>query len=96
MKSLTDIIKQQHANRTISDDSMIESLMAEVITLAEDNCVLRDRLDTCQRLAAQHEPADDKAIDAYVPNDELVTARIKAHGEFFATLFSRLNQEPVT
>lgn len=96
MKSLTDIIKQQHADRTISDDSMIESLMAEVITLAEDNCVLRDRLDTCQRLAAQHKPADDKAIDAYVANDELVAARLKAHGEFFSTLFSRLNQEPVT
>ena len=96
MKSLTDIIKQQHADRTISDDSMIESLMAEVISLAEDNCVLRDRLDTCQRLAAQHEPADDKAINAYVANDELVAARLAAHGEFFASLFSRLKQELAT
>jgi len=96
MKSLTQIIKQQHADRPLANDSMIESLLAEIVALAEDNCVLRDRLDTCQRLAAQHAPAGDKAIDDYVPNDELISERLTAHGEFFAALFSRLNQDSVT
>ena len=57
MDSLKDIIDRQQRERPPHDDPLTDRLLAEIVRLAEEVCVLRDRLDTCERLAAAGQPA---------------------------------------
>lgn len=90
MQELKDILRQQHERRAPHDDPLVEALMGEILMLAEDVCVLRDRLETCQRLAAAGAEADDAAIDAYEIDDAQRDARLKRHRAFFEALFARI------
>ena len=90
METLQDIIERQHRERPPHDDPLTDRLMAGIVELAEEVCVLRDRLDTCQRLAAAGEPSDDAAIDAYEVSAELIEERLARHRRYFGALFTRL------
>lgn len=93
MKALTDIVAKQQAARPASDDPLTEQLFNELTAIAEELCVARDRLATCQTLAADNEPCDDAAIDRYVPDEAETRRRLDAHTAFFAELFSRLTAD---
>ena len=92
MEELRDIIAKQHANREPHDDPLVEALLAELLSLAEEICVARDRLVTAQKLAAEGKQADDAAIDAYEPGSAEIETRLKTHREMFEALFERLSQ----
>ena len=89
MEPLIEILERQQAARG-GDDVVLQKLMGEVVRLAEEHCVLRDRLESCQALAAAGEACDDDAIDAFEPTDDMVEARIARHKAFFEDLFERL------
>lgn len=91
MQTLKQIIAKQQRDRAPQDDPLAERLMAEIIRLAEEVCVARDRLDTCLLLAAGQ--VDDAAIDAYSVSDELIETRLNRHREFFEDVFERLTSE---
>lgn len=90
METLHDIIARQHRERPAQDDPLTDCLMAGIVQLAEEVCVLRDRLDTCQRLAAAGEATDDAAIDAYDLSEELIEERLARHRRFFEEVLARI------
>ena len=93
MRTLKDIIEEQQGAREPADE-VADRLMAELIRLAEENCVLRDRLDTCRRLAAAGDATDDAAIDAFEIDETTLKARLAAHRSYFEALFGRLSNRP--
>ncbi|MFW2403595.1 MAG: hypothetical protein ACN4GT_02435 [Gammaproteobacteria bacterium] len=94
MESLRDIIeRQQQASPTYFDDPQKDAMLRTILSLAEEVCVLRDRVDTCRRLADAGQPASDAAIDAFDVADELLEQRLSAHTEFFEATLARLLSE---
>ena len=89
MPTLEEIIAEQQGARP-SEDPVVETLMAELIRVAEELCVARDRLDTCLQLAEAGEAVSDVAIDAFEPSPELTEQRLARHKLFFEELFGRL------
>lgn len=84
MESLKDIVeRQQQASPTYFDDPEKDRMMAMILSLAEEVCVLRDRFDTCRRLAGQGRAATDAKIDGFVVDDELREERLASHTAFF-------------
>lgn len=87
MQTLEEILAEQQGSRA-SDDPVLAAMMAELIRVAEELCVARDRLDTCLRLAG--DAVDAAAIDNYEASPELTEARLSRHKAFFEELFGRL------
>ena len=87
MRTLEDIVAEQQAARA-ADDPVVESLMTELIRVAEELCVTRDRLDTCMQIAEG--AVDDAAIDRFEVSQELTEERLARHKAFFDDLFGRL------
>jgi len=92
MKTLQEVIDQQQRSRAPHDDPLTDHLMAELVRLAEEVCVLRDRLDTCDRLAAAGKSGDPSSIDGFELEAEVIEQRLARHREFFEELFSRLSR----
>ena len=91
MQELSEIIREQQAARAPHDDPLTDSVIAELLRLAEEICVLRDRLDTCQRLVAAGETPDVATIDAFTAPVEVIEQRLADHQAFFREIFERLN-----
>ena len=87
MKTLKDIAAQQQASRPAHDDPLTDRLVAEIVSLAEEVCVLRDRLDTAERL----ETGAADAIDAYEPDETLIAERLADHTRFYEEVFARIS-----
>jgi len=92
--TLQEIIARQHAGRDPHDDPLTDKLLAEILRLAEEVCVLNDRLDTCERLLADGHSPDEASIDAYEPNATATRERLARHSEYFERLFVRLSDAP--
>lgn len=92
MKTLKEVISEQQRSRPPHDDPLTDHLIAEIVTLAEEVCVLRDRLDTGERLAAAGRLADTSSVDAFEPDTEILEQRLARHREFFERLFARLGE----
>jgi len=91
MLTLEEIVAEQQARHKDVDDPLLAGVLAELLRQAEEVCVLRDRLDSIERLLeAGGRPSPD-AIDAYVPPPELVSKRLERHRRHFAELFERLH-----
>ena len=60
---------------TYLDDQSIDNLMAMVMTLTQEISVLRDRLDTIEKLLAKKESITLKEIETFEPNDDLIQER---------------------
>lgn len=91
MESLKDIVeKQQQASPGYFDDAEKDRMMATILSLAEEVCVLRDRLDTCRRLADEDRPATDRNVDTFVLPDSLRQERLRNHTSFFETTLASI------
>ena len=89
MKTIKDIAKEQQQNRpTYFDDPEKDRMVALVLELAEEVCVLNDRLATAERLAAE---ISTEAIDAYEPSAEEIEERLLRHQAFFERTLARLS-----
>ena len=91
MKTLTDIVSEQHAARPPHDDPLTDRLMTQVVALAEEVCVLRDRLDTIARLVDAGEVANTEAIDAWNPPQDVIESRLARHKAWFEEVFAKLS-----
>lgn len=90
--SLTEIIEAQHKARAFHDDPVTDRLMAELLRSLEENCVLRDRIDTCQRLLAQGLDPTEEAIDAYDAAESVLAERLESHRSYYDEVFARLGK----
>ena len=90
MKTLRDIAAEQQAARVPHDDPLVERLLAEIVELGEEVCVLRDRVETAELLGERGECADKAAIDAFEPDQALIEQRLANHNRWFEDIFTRL------
>lgn len=90
MKTLKEVIDEQQRNRAPHDDPLTDRLMAEIVHLAEEVCVLRDRLDTSEQLAAIGKLSDKASIDGFEIDEKGVEKRLARHRKFFEALLSRI------
>jgi hypothetical protein len=75
------------------DDANIDRLLTMIMNMAEEISVLRDRLDTHERVAAAkgaYAPAD---IEAYEPPDEVRAQREAWRNTFLDRLMKTLEQD---
>jgi hypothetical protein len=92
LKSITQ--KQQAASPTYFDDPEKARLMKCMLSLAEEICVLRDRLDTCSKLADQDKPATDANIESFEVTDEMEAQRLQRHTELFECTLAAVKAGP--
>ena len=57
------------------DDGSIDNLMAMIMTLTQEISVLRDRIDTLERMLQSNEVISTKEFDDFVTSDELEMMR---------------------
>ncbi|MDE0783204.1 MAG: hypothetical protein OSB34_08490 [Planktomarina sp.] len=53
----------------------IDRLLAMLMGLVGEVCVIRDRLDTVERLAQKHDLFSQQEIEAFVPSEEVLQER---------------------
>ena len=88
MESLKDIADRQQLSRSSNDDPLVDQLLAEVVRLAEEVCVLRDRLDSGERLSRAGCSVTKSAIDEYEPSPRILEQRLARHRAYFEELFA--------
>ena len=91
LESIRDILARQQAGAAAGSGGPPGPGWALLIELAEELCVLRDRLDTAMRLSAAGLVVDDQAIDAFEPEPQLLAERLERHRALFTGLFKRLD-----
>ena len=92
MESLEDIAKRQQAGRpNYYDDPQKDHMLALILELTEEICVLEDRLASCTELDAKGEPCNADAIQAFEPSTEEMNRRLAKHMQTFEQIFLRLH-----
>ena len=88
---LADIADAQQAEGPVYyEHAETQRAVRLALELAEELCVLRDRLDTADRLAARGETSGEAAIDAFEVGAELQAERLSRHRAFYQELLTRL------
>ena len=91
MESLRDIAARQQRNRpTYFGDPQKDHMLAMILELAEEVCVLQSRVETCQLLSGQGQACTDEALDKFQPADDLQDQRLQQYTEYFEQLMKRL------
>lgn len=89
--SLADIAAEQQKRRPLYlSDPAGDHALAALIEVLEELCVLRDRMDTMERLAAAGEPISAGAIERFEVDEVLAAERLARHRALFERTFARL------
>lgn len=56
------------AQPSFFEQPAMEAMYGMLVVMLEEICVLRDRLDTCERLGAQGIPVTPDSVEAYQPD----------------------------
>jgi hypothetical protein len=83
----------QHGRPAFFEDPAVDKLLALTMALLGEVCVLRDRLDAHERLAAARGLFDPAAVDAYVPDDAAAAARDATRRRAVERVMSVLTEE---
>jgi hypothetical protein len=91
MESLKDIAARQQANRpTYFDDPQKDHMLALILELTEEICVLQDQLDSCALLADAGKPCGPEAVQVYEPDAAEIDRRLAQHTRRFEEVLARL------
>lgn len=74
-------------------DPAVEKLLSMTLALAGEVAVLRDRLDTVERLGAAGSSVSPEAVDAYQPDAAVRAARDALRENFLDVVFRAVHQE---
>ncbi len=74
-------------------DPAIDKILSITMALAGETAVLRDRLDTIERLLETGQPISRSAIDTYVPDDNVRTDRDAWRETFLGNVLRIVHQE---
>lgn len=86
--SLLEIAQASETERPkYFDDTVIDDLLTILLELAEDNCVLRDRLKT----AATLDPSITDKINSYVVSQEETQQRLADHSDTINALLKQVS-----
>lgn len=75
------------------DERAIDNLYTIVITMLQENSVLRDRLDTLERLLEQQGTVSRQAIEQYTPDDAIAAERDERNAAYIAKVLRCLKGE---
>ena len=90
MRKITDIIDEERKLAPLTADPLVFHLVAEILLLAEELCVARDRLETALKLSANGARVDRNAIDGYAFSEEDLDSRLARHTAFYEEIYNRL------
>jgi hypothetical protein len=87
-KSNIKLIRQAKGKRpTYLPDPTSEKILAMVMALAGEVSVMRDRLETMERLSEKSGVFSSEDIENYVPSDEEKAAREERRAEYLRRIF---------
>lgn len=75
------------------DDPNIDRLLSMVMEMASEVSVMRDRLDTHERLAAQKGVYTEDDVESFRPSEEEAKAREEWRGKFLDRILKALYTE---
>jgi hypothetical protein len=75
------------------DDPEVGKVLSMVVALAGEMAVMRDRLDTVERLLAAGEPVTRESIERYAPSEGVRTERDAWRQQFLSIVFRVLHEE---
>lgn len=75
------------------EDPAVDKILSIALALAGEVAVLRDRLDTVERLAADGKPLSPEAVDAYQPSVETRAVRDQWRDQFLDVVLRAVHQE---
>lgn len=85
----------QNGRPAFFDDPAVDKLLAITMALLGEVCVLRERLDAHERLAAAKGVFDPATVDAYVPDAAAARARDDFRQQTMDRVLSVLTEEVV-
>lgn len=85
----------QHGRPAFFDDPAVDKLLAIAMALLGEVCVLRERLDAHERLAAAKGVFDPAAVDAFVPDEVAAKARNEFRQQTMDRVLSVLTEDVV-
>jgi hypothetical protein len=74
-------------------DPAIDKVLSITMALAGETAVMRDRLDTIERLLEAGQPVSRAAIDAFAPDEAVRAERDAWRDEFLDVVFRIIHQE---
>jgi len=75
------------------EDPAIDKVLSMVLALSGEVAVMRDRLDTVERLLEAGEPVTRDALDSYQPSKEVRAERDAWRDGFLDVVLRRVHQE---
>lgn len=75
------------------EDPAIDKVLSITMALAGEVAVLRDRVDTIERLSESGQPVSRAAIDAYQPDEQTRAERDAWRETFLSVLLRTVHQE---
>ncbi|MBM3512601.1 MAG: hypothetical protein FJX59_02685 [Alphaproteobacteria bacterium] len=75
------------------DDPAVERVFSITLAVATELAVMRERLDTVERLLEAGQPVSKTAIDAFRPDNEAARERQMWHAEYINRIFRIVHQE---
>lgn len=75
------------------EDPEVGKVLAMVVALAGEMAVMRDRLDTVERLLDTGEPVTRESIERYAPTETVRSERDAWRQQFLSIVFRTLHEE---
>lgn len=75
------------------DDPAIDKVLAITLALAGETAVMRDRMDTIERLLEAGQPVTRAAVDGYIPGETARVERDAWREEFLGNILRIVQQE---
>ncbi|MCB2106495.1 MAG: hypothetical protein KDE14_02285 [Rhodobacteraceae bacterium] len=75
------------------DDPAVERVLSITMAVATELAVMRERMDTIERLLEAGTPVTKANIDAYRPGDEAARERQQWHADYIARILRIVHQE---
>lgn len=75
------------------DDPAVERVLSITMAVATEVAVLRERMDTIERLMESGQPVTKAAIDAFKPDDNAARERQEWHAAYVARILRIVQQE---
>ena len=75
------------------DDPAVERVLSITMAVAGEVAVIRERMDTIERLMEAGQSVTKANIDAFVPSDDEAYERQKWHAEYIARILRIVQQE---
>ena len=85
--------KAKGARPYFFDDPAVERVLSITMAVATEVAVLRERMDTIERLMETGIPVTKAAIDAYKPTDDAGRERQEWHAAYVARILRIVQQE---